>query len=460
MTQLVADTSGHGPVVVLLHGQPGSRGDWAPVTQRLEEHFLVVAPDRPGYGQTGGRARGLRGNAAAVVSLLDRLGVAKATIVGYSWAGGVALALAQDAPERVAGLVLVSSVSPAEPVTRLDRMLAMPPIGTAVTVAGLLLASSALSIPPVRRALHRRQGYTTATCVVDPNATDGSDAGSWDSATASVVETLATGAVETIASSMAADPGAGGPGADDRDAGPGAVRGSPGADDRDAGPGAVRASDGNDRRGPDSAGPDPDAIDGRGSGSAGPDPGNGHRGTVVPGARPARSRPWSGAGDSGTGAGDNGRGAGGNGRGASDNGKGGGNSGRGGLWAGSANGDADGRAVRARAQGPKGGRLVDGAGPVTVLYSWRTNRVWRSFVTEQRSLIDELPLLAAGLAAIDVPTVVLVGEADRVVPPAAGRGLARTIPGARLIEVGGAGHLLAYQHPDAVAAAIREVTPR
>lgn len=355
MTQLVADTSGHGPAVVLLHGQPGSRGDWAEVTRRLEEHFLVVAPDRPGYGQTGGRARGLRGNAAAVVSLLDRLGVAQATIVGYSWAGGVALALAQEAPERVAGLVLVSSVSPAERVSRVDRMLAMPPIGTAVTVAGLLLASSALSIPPVRRALHRRQGYTTATCVVDANASDGTDADRRDSPAASVVGTLATGVVETIASSLAAGPGAG---------------------DQDSDPGSDRAPDGNDR-------------------------------------------------------------------------------------AGLGSGDADRRAVSARAQGPKGGGgSVDGAGPVTVLNSWRSNRVWRSFVTEQRSLIDELPLLAPGLAAIDVPTVVLVGEADRIVPPAAGRGLARTISGARLIEVGGAGHLLAYQHPDAVAAAIRDVTPR
>jgi pimeloyl-ACP methyl ester carboxylesterase len=281
MTQLVADISGSGPAVVLLHGQPGARSDWARVTRRLGDQFRIVAPDRPGYGDTGGRARGFRANGSAVVDLLDRLGIERATIVGYSWAGGVALALAEHAPDRVDGLVLVSSVGPGDPPTRLDRMLAVPPIGSVLTVAGLLLASGAVSIPPLRRALNGRRSHSTATP-----------------------------AAVTAASTAAADD-------------------SP-----------------------------------------------------------------------------------------------------------------------------------DGWGAEAVLRSWRGNRVWESFVTEQQSLIDDLPLLAPRLGAIDVPTVVLVGQADRVVPPATGRRLAACIPGARLVEVAGAGHLLAFQHPDEVAAAVRDVAAR
>jgi pimeloyl-ACP methyl ester carboxylesterase len=83
--------------------------------------------------------------------------------------------------------------------------------------------------------------------------------------------------------------------------------------------------------------------------------------------------------------------------------------------------------------------------------------MWQSFVTEQRSLIDELPFLEPALATIAVPTVVVVGTADRMVPPATGRRLAATIPGADLVELEGAGHLLAHQRPRDVAAAVRRL---
>ena len=125
MTGLVADVRGHGPAVVLLHGQPGSAADWEPLARLLEADYTVIVPDRPGYGRTGGRATGFRGNAAAVVDLLDRRGVASATIVAHSWSGGVAIALAEDNPDRVAGLVLVASVGPDERLDRLDRLLAV-----------------------------------------------------------------------------------------------------------------------------------------------------------------------------------------------------------------------------------------------------------------------------------------------------------------------------------------------
>src|SRR4051794_20061292 len=83
-----------GPGGVLVHGQPGSAADWAPVRQLLEDDFTVLVPDRPGYGRTGGSAIGFGANADAIVELLDRHGIPSATIVGHSWGGGVAIALA------------------------------------------------------------------------------------------------------------------------------------------------------------------------------------------------------------------------------------------------------------------------------------------------------------------------------------------------------------------------------
>jgi pimeloyl-ACP methyl ester carboxylesterase len=145
---LVADRRGHGPVVVLLHGQPGTAADWTAVVPRLAPDFTVLAVDRPGWGRTGGPAGGFATNAAAVLDLLDRLGQRRAVVVGHSWAGGVALALAQAAPERTAGLVLVASVAPDQPAGRLDRLLAAPTVGdvavpVAFGVAGRLLSSDA-----------------------------------------------------------------------------------------------------------------------------------------------------------------------------------------------------------------------------------------------------------------------------------------------------------------------------
>ncbi len=57
----------------------------------------------------------------------------------------------------------------------------------------------------------------------------------------------------------------------------------------------------------------------------------------------------------------------------------------------------------------------------------------------------------ADLAGIDVPTLVIVGSHDAVTPPSLARALADAIPGARLAEIPGAGHLSALERPAEVA---------
>jgi len=121
--------------VVLLHGQPGTGGDWDLVTPLVDQRHRVVAPDRPGYGRSSGSATGFAGNARAVVDLLDLLHVEQAVLVGHSWGGGVALATAIGHPNRVSGLVLVSSVGPGEHHGWGDRVLATPVLGEALAAA-------------------------------------------------------------------------------------------------------------------------------------------------------------------------------------------------------------------------------------------------------------------------------------------------------------------------------------
>jgi pimeloyl-ACP methyl ester carboxylesterase len=107
---------------------------------------------------------------------------------------------------------------------------------------------------------------------------------------------------------------------------------------------------------------------------------------------------------------------------------------------------------------PRGRRALD------VLSGWTgagtETPVWRSFLIEQRALVDELGRLGPGLSTVSAPTSVINGSADRAVPPAVGARLAAAIPGATHTVVPGAHHMLLRRHPGAVAAAVRQVAAR
>lgn len=135
---------GAGRPVVFLHGQPGRGSFWAPVVGALPAGVRAIVVDRPGYGETTARAAGLRANAGAVARLLDRLELRSAILVGHSWGGGVALAAAEEHPERVDGLVLVGSIGVEGSVDRVDRLLAHPRVGPALTFASFQVLSRLL----------------------------------------------------------------------------------------------------------------------------------------------------------------------------------------------------------------------------------------------------------------------------------------------------------------------------
>ena len=62
--------------------------------------------------------------------------------------------------------------------------------------------------------------------------------------------------------------------------------------------------------------------------------------------------------------------------------------------------------------------------------------------------------MTAALGRIRVPTAVVVGEWDLVVRPSAGRTLAAVVRGAELVELARAGHFVARDAPEALAAVI------
>jgi pimeloyl-ACP methyl ester carboxylesterase len=105
---------GSGPPVVLIHGASGNLRDWTPALPLLAERREVVAFDRPGHGLSGWPGSGglrLGEQARRMRGALRRMGIERATLVGHSYGGSVALAWALEAPETVDGLVLLAAPS-------------------------------------------------------------------------------------------------------------------------------------------------------------------------------------------------------------------------------------------------------------------------------------------------------------------------------------------------------------
>ncbi len=119
---------GSGPEDVLLHGITSSSDTWGRVLPYLAERFTVVAPDFLGHGQSA-KPRGdysLGAYANGIRDLLAALGHARATLVGHSLGGGVAMQFAYQFPERCERLVLVDSGGLGREVNVLLRAATLP----------------------------------------------------------------------------------------------------------------------------------------------------------------------------------------------------------------------------------------------------------------------------------------------------------------------------------------------
>ncbi|MCF6508418.1 alpha/beta fold hydrolase [Blastococcus sp. MG754426] len=103
--------AGEGPPLLLLHGIGNNCQTWAGVIDRLAEEHTVIAPDLLGHGDSD-KPRGdysIAAYANGMRDLLSVLDVERATVVGHSLGGGIALQFAYQFPERCQRLALVGS---------------------------------------------------------------------------------------------------------------------------------------------------------------------------------------------------------------------------------------------------------------------------------------------------------------------------------------------------------------
>jgi len=121
-------TAGSGPAILLIHGITSNSLTWESVAPSLARNHTVIAPDLLGHGQSA-KPRGdysLGAYASGVRDLLVSLGHERATVVGHSLGGGVAMQMAYQFPERCERLVLVGSGGLGREVSGLLRAATLP----------------------------------------------------------------------------------------------------------------------------------------------------------------------------------------------------------------------------------------------------------------------------------------------------------------------------------------------
>jgi pimeloyl-ACP methyl ester carboxylesterase len=166
--------AGSGPVLLLIHGVAGSILNWQEVIEPLARRHTVVAADLPGHGASapGAGDYSLGALAAGLRDLLVVLGHERATLVGHSLGGGIAMQFAYQFPEITERLVLVSSGGLGPEVSPVLRAAALPGAGlfiaataTAGRSAGAALARglAAVGLRPTTDIAEVARGYASLT---------------------------------------------------------------------------------------------------------------------------------------------------------------------------------------------------------------------------------------------------------------------------------------------------------
>ena len=144
---------GQGRDVLLIHGSPGSIEDWEPVISELSGSFRVTAFDRPGHGYSGDTGEySFEHNADVALAVIDALALDHVVVVGHSYGGATALAVAERGSPKTDAFVVVDSATyePSRKVEASYRMTLLPLVGMGLTsLVGPLVAPAKM-----RKGLH------------------------------------------------------------------------------------------------------------------------------------------------------------------------------------------------------------------------------------------------------------------------------------------------------------------
>ncbi len=134
--RMIYRVAGSGPPVVLIHGMLNSSSHWRSVALNLAGEYTVIAPDLIGHGDSAA-PRGdysLGAHASSIRDLLAAMGIERASIVGHSLGGGVAMQFFYQFPQRTERLVLISSGGLGHEVSPMLRTAALPGVSALLSL--------------------------------------------------------------------------------------------------------------------------------------------------------------------------------------------------------------------------------------------------------------------------------------------------------------------------------------
>lgn len=155
--------TGSGPPVVYIHGALTTLEEGlAGLGPTLSPRFQVTAFDRPGHGESGKDATtgSVWRQAELITTAMSRLGISRPVVVGHSFGGAVAMAMAILSPEKIAGVVALAPIAFPEP--RLEVALLGPrawPMSGA-WLAGMSTVADAVLLPVMWRSMFLPQSMT------------------------------------------------------------------------------------------------------------------------------------------------------------------------------------------------------------------------------------------------------------------------------------------------------------
>ena len=156
---------GTGETLLLIHGMAGSSATWRAIIPELSKKYRVVAPDLLGHGASA-KPRGdysLGAFAAWLRDLLDELGISRATVIGQSLGGGVAMQFTYQHRDYCQRLVLISSGGLGPDLSWILRILSAP---------GAELVLPVVAPQPVLNLGNKLGSWLTSAGIKSPRASE------------------------------------------------------------------------------------------------------------------------------------------------------------------------------------------------------------------------------------------------------------------------------------------------
>lgn len=147
------------PVVILVHGVPGSVADFRYLAPVLVPNFRVVRLEFPGFGSnravpTTNYPSSPEARADLIIACADALGIDRWTMLGHSMGGPPAMCAAARAPDRVTALGLIASLG-----LRRHRGMVVPPWAMKLNLAALRVPGLSQLLVKTSRRAYARLGF-------------------------------------------------------------------------------------------------------------------------------------------------------------------------------------------------------------------------------------------------------------------------------------------------------------